>query len=346
MNANEDMPHVLNNEKPIAGGSIAASSHQAYEPERPATDVWVVRYVDYTTKYGLGFLFNTGSAGVYFNDSTKIVLSPDGLVFQYIERKKNESNNFSLLRCFIILSIFNLAWLFIYSNYYSEFLSMDPIILTILVSIVFIFVYLLGGIFTSSASNNDYKSRTFFVNGWSAWSYCGSILQGCKLPLFAMPSSFARAFHDGSESMNINITSFSFYNQLKAYFFPSIMFNSSADYIASDMFTVLSDCVSKSCIAFGFLSQKQSFGCISSNQSYDRINVYISCDNVFIPPAGKLETDWFMIHIQDKETNIDPLALYYDLSGRYNNVSLLYNKKTNFVPTGWCSWYNYFNKTY
>eukprot|EP01032_Pedospumella_encystans_P018690 gene18690-21269_t len=37
--------------------------------------VWVVRYVDYTSKYGLGFLFNTGSAGVYFNDSTKIVLS-------------------------------------------------------------------------------------------------------------------------------------------------------------------------------------------------------------------------------------------------------------------------------
>jgi hypothetical protein len=48
--------------------------------------VWVVRYVDYTSKYGLGFLFNTGSAGVYFNDSTKIVLSADGTVFQYTGR--------------------------------------------------------------------------------------------------------------------------------------------------------------------------------------------------------------------------------------------------------------------
>ena len=57
--------------------------------------VWVVRYVDYTSKYGLGFLLNTGSAGVYFNDSTKIVLSADGTVFQYIERKRKESSSSS-----------------------------------------------------------------------------------------------------------------------------------------------------------------------------------------------------------------------------------------------------------
>eukprot|EP01038_Epipyxis_sp_PR26KG_P007940 gene7940-10774_t len=55
-------------------------------------NVWVVRYVDYTSKYGLGFLFNTGSAGVYFNDSTKIILSADGSTFQYIERKRVNNN--------------------------------------------------------------------------------------------------------------------------------------------------------------------------------------------------------------------------------------------------------------
>ena len=53
--------------------------------------LWVVRYIDYTSKYGLGFLFNNGSAGVYFNDSTKIVLSADGNYFQYIERRKENS---------------------------------------------------------------------------------------------------------------------------------------------------------------------------------------------------------------------------------------------------------------
>ena len=57
-----------------------------------APKVWVVRHVDYTSKYGLGFLLNTGSAGVYFNDSTKIVLSGVGDVFQYIERKRRSNS--------------------------------------------------------------------------------------------------------------------------------------------------------------------------------------------------------------------------------------------------------------
>lgn len=51
---------------------------------------WVVRYVDYTSKYGLGFLLNDGSSGVYFNDSTKTVLDAGGEVFQYMERKPFE----------------------------------------------------------------------------------------------------------------------------------------------------------------------------------------------------------------------------------------------------------------
>ena len=55
--------------------------------------VWVVRYVDYTSKYGLGFLLNTGSAGVYFNDSTKIVLSADGSMFLYVERRRRSPSN-------------------------------------------------------------------------------------------------------------------------------------------------------------------------------------------------------------------------------------------------------------
>ena len=74
--------------------------HESEDEVRASNDVsklvakvWVVRYVDYTSKYGLGFLFNTGSAGVYFNDSTKIVLSADGSVFQYIERRRKDSSS-------------------------------------------------------------------------------------------------------------------------------------------------------------------------------------------------------------------------------------------------------------
>ena len=51
---------------------------------------WVSRYVDYTCKYGLGFLLSDGISGVYFNDSTKTALDPKSDIFQYIERKRIE----------------------------------------------------------------------------------------------------------------------------------------------------------------------------------------------------------------------------------------------------------------
>ena len=45
----------------------------------PSPMVWVTKWVDYSTKYGLGYLLSNNSCGVFFNDSTKIVLDPDGL---------------------------------------------------------------------------------------------------------------------------------------------------------------------------------------------------------------------------------------------------------------------------
>lgn len=56
-----------------------------------APKVWVTRYVDYSSKYGLGFLLSDGSSGVYFNDATKIVLEPAGVTFEYIERARRSS---------------------------------------------------------------------------------------------------------------------------------------------------------------------------------------------------------------------------------------------------------------
>ena len=40
------------------------------------SEVWVKKWVDYSSKYGLGYLLSNGSSGVFFNDSTKIVLNP------------------------------------------------------------------------------------------------------------------------------------------------------------------------------------------------------------------------------------------------------------------------------
>jgi len=36
----------------------------------------VKKWVDYSSKYGLGYLLSNGATGVFFNDATKIVLDP------------------------------------------------------------------------------------------------------------------------------------------------------------------------------------------------------------------------------------------------------------------------------
>lgn len=45
------------------------------------------KWVDYSSKYGLGYMLNNKSSGVFFNDSTKILLDVGGSQFYYFERK-------------------------------------------------------------------------------------------------------------------------------------------------------------------------------------------------------------------------------------------------------------------
>ncbi len=43
--------------------------------------------MDYSSKYGLGYYLSNEVTGVFFNDSTKIVLDPNGYHFDYYERR-------------------------------------------------------------------------------------------------------------------------------------------------------------------------------------------------------------------------------------------------------------------
>ena len=52
----------------------------------------MTKWVDYSSKYGLGYLLSDQSAGVFFNDSTKIVAEEKGSVFFYYERKPISNN--------------------------------------------------------------------------------------------------------------------------------------------------------------------------------------------------------------------------------------------------------------
>lgn len=60
------------------------SASGTYGNLNPATqgingaEIWVKRWVDYSSKYGLGYLLSNGCTGVFFNDSTKIILDSKG----------------------------------------------------------------------------------------------------------------------------------------------------------------------------------------------------------------------------------------------------------------------------
>ena len=50
-------------------------------------EVWVTKWVDYSNKYGLGYILNNGFIGVYFNDNTKMLFNPQQKRITYVERK-------------------------------------------------------------------------------------------------------------------------------------------------------------------------------------------------------------------------------------------------------------------
>jgi polo-like kinase 1 len=69
---------------------MSPPSHKTSSSTTPVIqgpNVWVKKWVDYSTKYGLGYLLSNNATGVFFNDSTKIVMDPDGKRFYYYERK-------------------------------------------------------------------------------------------------------------------------------------------------------------------------------------------------------------------------------------------------------------------
>jgi polo-like kinase 1 len=56
-------------------------------------EVWVKKWVDYSSKYGLGYILSNGMTGVFFNDSTKILLDTKTSTFEYMERKSADKQD-------------------------------------------------------------------------------------------------------------------------------------------------------------------------------------------------------------------------------------------------------------
>jgi len=70
-------------------GVAPSTSSRTVSPDA-LPEIWVTKWVDYSSKYGVGYILSDGSVGVYFNDSTKIVLRSDGTRFDYITRRTQD----------------------------------------------------------------------------------------------------------------------------------------------------------------------------------------------------------------------------------------------------------------
>jgi hypothetical protein len=46
-------------------------------------NVWIIKWINYSDKYGMGYLLSSGVIGVSFNDLTKLVLDPNNYHLDY-----------------------------------------------------------------------------------------------------------------------------------------------------------------------------------------------------------------------------------------------------------------------
>eukprot|EP01113_Clastostelium_recurvatum_P039413 TRINITY_DN6009_c0_g3_i1.p1 TRINITY_DN6009_c0_g3~~TRINITY_DN6009_c0_g3_i1.p1 ORF type:complete len:762 (+),score=178.64 TRINITY_DN6009_c0_g3_i1:275-2560(+) len=81
---------------PIPTAQHITHSHIETAPVTPPTPtsestIYVTKWLDYSSRYGLGYLLSNGVIGAHFNDSTKIMLGSDVSHAEYIEHKRSDT---------------------------------------------------------------------------------------------------------------------------------------------------------------------------------------------------------------------------------------------------------------
>ena len=63
----------------VVGNPPTNRDYKALDVDLPDPTVFIVSWVDYCNKYGMGYILTDGTVGVHFNDSTSMVVAPDKL---------------------------------------------------------------------------------------------------------------------------------------------------------------------------------------------------------------------------------------------------------------------------
>ncbi len=170
---------------------------------------------------------------------------------------------------------------------------------------------------------------SFFSNGWQSWSH--SNVYGLS------DRAYRNRLGPFQAPMCVN---------------PGTPQPKDAGHFTSDMFGVLADRVTRAGWLAGFLSQKQHFGSLEArlDPQGSSLRLWANGDGARLDPSvgsgqapgASVATDWACLHTLEADSP-DPLGPYLDAVAREH---LLHAPRPtpDAVPTGWCSWYHFFQK--
>lgn len=88
----------------------------------------------------------------------------------------------------------------------------------------------------------------------------------------------------------------------------------------------------------GFLSQTHQFGAVTSDRRHRRLQMHCDGDGVTLKESATMQTDWALLHPL-KAAGAQPFAAYMSAVQIANAA-----RTDKAVPTGWCSWYHFFEQ--
>ncbi|GAP14146.1 alpha-galactosidase [Longilinea arvoryzae] len=160
------------------------------------------------------------------------------------------------------------------------------------------------------------SSPAFFSNNWQSWGWTGAYAANQK----AMRSRLGWL----QNPMVVNPGTPQFTNP--------------GDF-SSDFFGVVGDRAKRVAALFGFLSQRSQFGILEARlKETAQVVLWANGDQVRIDPGVAVQTDWAVYYPFSLEQT-DPLGPYFIAASRENRVSL-----PEKIPSGWCSWYQFYTK--
>jgi alpha-galactosidase len=187
-----------------------------------------------------------------------------------------------------------------------------------------------------SQLSGNIPAWAFFSNGWQSWSFSGVYT----------PKDRYRASRLGPIHLPFRINAGTPYPKVPGVF-------------ASDMFGVLGDRDTRAAVLVGFLSQWQHFGSLEADirRNNPALRMWANGDSARLDPGARMVTDWACLTFLEID-DPDPLGVYLDAVAQQHNLSIYPNqlrkdsqhsnasmeRAKQAIPTGWCSWYQYFKK--